>query len=118
MARQKRPLPLRKPLLTPKRIADLSRFGIALAGLCKQYRFELSGSRDSTECIEVYDATDAPLPDGFTFVAIFHHIDGDGVFDLADDGVLKTRVPNGIEVCEWEQDGDEAEWPGPVDLID
>jgi len=107
-------LPLKKALLTVARITDLQNFAADLAILCRKYRFELSGSRDSCELIEVYDATDAPLPDGFDFVGCFHHVDGEGIFDLHENGVTKTRVPS-IEVCEWEQDVDEAEWSGPVD---
>jgi len=44
--------------------------------------------------------------------ACFHNIDGQGVFDLHEDGEQKIRKP-GIEVCEWEQDEGEPEWEGP-----
>lgn len=115
MARRKRGfVPIHKPLLSRARIAEMQEFARELAALCRRYRFELSGSRDSCESIEVYDATDAQLPEGFNYVGMFGHVDADGIFSLAEDGVTKTRQP-GIDVCEWVKDISEPEWQGPTE---
>lgn len=104
-------VPLTKPLLSVKRLEDLRKFGEELIALCRKYRFELGGSENACEQIEVYDGDEAPLPPGFEYVGSFTNVAADGIRTIQNGRKLKVE---GIEPGEWFQDGPgDPIWAGP-----